>query len=258
MTEYGLVLSGGGAMGSYEIGVWKALRELGIKISGVAGTSVGALNGAMILQDDFELAQELWERITIDQIIDVDTDLLKRGLLKWTKEDFALFFSLFKDFIKEGGFDTTPLRQLIESNINEEKIRRSPMDFAINTYSLTDRKLIELYLHEIPRGELVPYLMASACLVIFKRAEINSKRYIDGGYFDNVPINLLANRGYKNLIVVELMSLFKRQPPEVKGLNIIKIKSTQPLGGILEFDPKRAKKNIHLGYEDTIRVFTRY
>ena len=46
--EYGLVLDGGGARGAYQIGAWKALKEAGVKISAVAGTSVGALNGALI------------------------------------------------------------------------------------------------------------------------------------------------------------------------------------------------------------------
>ena len=56
MDGYGLVLGGGGARGSYEIGVWKALKELGIPIIGVAGTSVGALNGAIIVQNEYEKA----------------------------------------------------------------------------------------------------------------------------------------------------------------------------------------------------------
>ena len=46
--EYGLVLEGGGAKGAYQIGAWKALKEAGIHVKGIAGTSVGALNGALI------------------------------------------------------------------------------------------------------------------------------------------------------------------------------------------------------------------
>ena len=149
--EYGLVLGGGGAMGSYEIGVWKALRELNINICAIAGTSVGALNGAMIIQGDFERAVELWENITLDQIIDIDSRLLNKGLLKWKKEDFSLFFALFMDFIKEGGFDTRPLRKLLEENIKEDIIRSSNKEFAINTYSITDREPRELYIDQIPK-----------------------------------------------------------------------------------------------------------
>ena len=49
---YGIVLEGGGAGGSYQVGAWQAIKELGLEFGGVAGTSVGALNGAMILQGD--------------------------------------------------------------------------------------------------------------------------------------------------------------------------------------------------------------
>ena len=50
MKKTALVLSGGGSRGAYEIGVWKALKTLGIQIDMVMGTSVGAINGAMIVQ----------------------------------------------------------------------------------------------------------------------------------------------------------------------------------------------------------------
>ena len=46
--EYGLVFDGGGARGAYQIGAWRALSEAGVKVSAVAGTSVGALNGALV------------------------------------------------------------------------------------------------------------------------------------------------------------------------------------------------------------------
>ena len=58
--EYGLVLEGGGAKGSFQIGAWRALREAGIKIKGVSGVSVGALNGALICMDDPEKAEDIW------------------------------------------------------------------------------------------------------------------------------------------------------------------------------------------------------
>lgn len=255
MMEYGLVLGGGGAMGSYEIGVWKALRELNINICAIAGTSVGALNGAMIIQGDFERAVELWENITLDQIIDIDSRLLNKGLLKWKKEDFSLFFALFMDFIKEGGFDTRPLRKLLEENIKEDIIRSSNKEFAINTYSITDREPIELYIDQIPKGKLVSYLIASACLPIFKTAEISNIKYLDGGFYDNVPINLLAKKGYKNIISVELLTKNIKRPLEIDVSNLITIKSSANLGGLMEFDPDRAKANIELGYLDTLKTF---
>ena len=68
-NEYGLVLEGGGAKGAYQIGAWKALREAGVKLKGIAGTSVGALNGALICMGDYENARKVWENITYSRIM---------------------------------------------------------------------------------------------------------------------------------------------------------------------------------------------
>jgi len=57
-TSVALVLSGGGARGAYQIGVWKALRELNIDIVAVYGTSVGAINGALIAYGDYDFAEK--------------------------------------------------------------------------------------------------------------------------------------------------------------------------------------------------------
>ena len=52
MESYGLVLAGGGAKGIYQIGAWKALRELDIPIQAVTGASIGSINGALLAQGD--------------------------------------------------------------------------------------------------------------------------------------------------------------------------------------------------------------
>ena len=62
----GLVLSGGGLKGSYQIGAYKALKKLKIKIGVVTGTSIGALNGAFIAAIDYKKALKLWKNIKID------------------------------------------------------------------------------------------------------------------------------------------------------------------------------------------------
>ena len=58
--SYGVVLEGGGAKGAYQVGAWKALRETGIKIRGVVGSSVGSLNGVMMVMDDFTGTWDIW------------------------------------------------------------------------------------------------------------------------------------------------------------------------------------------------------
>ena len=76
--EYGLVLDGGGARGAYQIGAWKALREAGVHINAVAGTSVGALNGALICMGDLEKAEKIWSEMTFSRVMDVDDAWMER------------------------------------------------------------------------------------------------------------------------------------------------------------------------------------
>ena len=74
---YGLVLEGGGARGAYQIGAWRALKEAGIAISGIAGTSVGALNGALVCMDDLERAERIWKNIRWSHVMDVDDSVVE-------------------------------------------------------------------------------------------------------------------------------------------------------------------------------------
>ena len=68
---YAIALEGGGAKGAYEIGVWQALDEAGVKYNAVSGTSVGALNGALMAMRDLPRAVECWSNIHMSQVIDL-------------------------------------------------------------------------------------------------------------------------------------------------------------------------------------------
>ena len=57
------------ARGAYEAGVWKALLELGIDYQIVTGTSIGAVNGALMATREYERACEIWDTIEIGDIM---------------------------------------------------------------------------------------------------------------------------------------------------------------------------------------------
>ena len=59
-----IVLSGGGSKGAYQIGVWKALRKMKIKYDIVTGTSIGSVNGIMMVQKEYHKAKYLWDNIS--------------------------------------------------------------------------------------------------------------------------------------------------------------------------------------------------
>ena len=118
---YALVLAGGGAKGVYQIGAWKAFRELDIRFEAVIGASVGALNGALIVQDDFEGALELWSSMSLDKVIALPGEILHDGNLHLNGNTFDYLRKLRDEFFKKGGLDTTPLRKIIEKYADEKK-----------------------------------------------------------------------------------------------------------------------------------------
>lgn len=251
MSGYGVVLGGGGAKGGYEIGVWKALRELEIPIEAVAGTSVGALNGAIIAQGDFEAAYNLWTSLSIESVINLERDMS-------TEENKKKYISMLETLgssILAGGMDVTPLKKMLLEIIDEEKIRNSNIDFGIVTFSLSDFKPVKVFKKDIPKGQIVDYLLASSCFPAFKRYEIDEKKFIDGGVCDNIPISLMLDLGVKNIIAVDVSGPGVNRSVDTKDINIINIKNSEDLGGVLDFNPERSKFNIELGYLDTLRVF---
>lgn len=254
----GLVLEGGGAKGSYQIGAWKALRELGIEFEGVAGTSIGALNGAFFMQDDFDEAYSLWYDMNPGIVISGDDNLMEK-ILKMDLEgkDYQRVMNSLKRLAGQKGFDITPLRNLISSKLREDRIRASGKTFGFMTVSLTDFKPMEIYLEDIPEGQMAEYLIASANLPVFKLDRIEGKLYIDGGFYDNLPVKLLTAKGFTEIITIELNGLGLKQKWQTKDqkVNVTAIKPSADLGRTLEFLPSTARRNLAMGYYDTLRVF---
>ena len=118
---YAIALEGGGAKGAYEAGVWKALEEAGVRYHAVAGTSVGALNGAMMATHDLKTALELWETISFSQVFDADDEQMKK-IYDRDLEGLDIK-GLLKDFVgilKDGGLDIEPLKLMMMEYIDEE------------------------------------------------------------------------------------------------------------------------------------------
>ncbi len=254
--EYGIVLEGGGAKGAYQIGVWKALMEYGVKIKAIAGVSVGALNGALICMGDYDRAVNLWSNISYSSIMNVDDDEMDKLMNRNFKDiNFQTVGQRSKKLLSSGGIDVTPLKQLMEEVVDEKKIKESEIEFIIGTFNLSNMKEIEITAKETEDGCLKDYLMASASFPLFKSEKFNGKTYIDGGVANNVPIDMLINRGYEDIIVIRIFGVGMEKKIKIpENVNIVSIAPKTQLCNILEFNPKKAVRNISLGYFDTVRI----
>lgn len=242
-----LVLSGGGSKGSYQIGVWKALRKLHIKFDIVTGTSVGALNGALVAQKNYYKAIHLWKRINLK--------LLFGEKAVDSTDDMTVMKMYGKSIIKQGGMEVKELEKLLKKEINYKRIMKSKINYGLVTFNLSTKKPIQITKHEIPNELFADYLMASAsCYPAFKKKEIKGENYIDGGFYDNLPINLAIEMGADEIIAVDLSAPgFNKRPR--KKVPTIKIKPNNKLTNFLNFYEEGAKRNIKLGYNDTLKKF---
>ena len=249
-----VVLGGGGARGAYEVGVWQAMEELGMDYQVVTGTSVGALNGALMVQKDLDAALYLWNHLDNSDVMEDMPNLTED---KGSRRE--IYRSFFRQVIREGGVDTAPLARLVEQLVDEKLLRLSPRELGIVTVDVTARQAVELFLPEIPSGQLPDYLLASAaCFPFFRPREIGGATFVDGGYANNIPVDL---------------ALRARQTPEemiavdVEGLGLVRrvhthiplktIRCHWDLGDLFLFDRQRSRRNIRLGYLDTMKAMGR-
>lgn len=252
----GLALEGGGAKGAYHMGVVKAFLEEGYEFGGITGTSIGALNGAVIAQGDFEKGYELWENMEPSILFNVD-DIDYNSFLNIDnidKENIIKLASRAKRIIKQKGIDTSRIRQLLQSVIDEEKLRKSEIDFGLVTVSISDLKPLELCKEDIPEGKIVDYLIASANFPGFEPQKIEDKYYMDGGLYDNCPINLLAKKGYREIIAVRTLGIGIVQNVKYPDVNVTNITPSENIGRILNFDNELIHKNLQMGYYDAMRL----
>ena len=128
-----LVLAGGGARGSYQVGVWRALTELGWRPQIITGTSVGSLNGAMFALDLYETARDMWMSIRSQDVMELPEE----------NADLSELHAFLREVVRDGGMDVTPLEEIVERVLDEDALRASPIRFGLVTVEKRGLKLPE-------------------------------------------------------------------------------------------------------------------
>lgn len=248
-----VALCGGGTKGAYELGVWQALKELDINYQIVTGTSIGSINGAMMACEDYENAKMLWETIEMDKIMEDGINLTNtiEGMYN-QKEALRPFL---KKYVQNKGADVSPFEKFIAELIDEEKVRNSKVDFGLVTVQVSPFKPLELRLEDIPKGMLQDYIMCSSAIFpLFPMHKIGNKTYVDGCYYDNLPIDLALKMGADEVIAVDLHVT----PSHPEYLNKPFVKYIYPgrsLGTMMNFEKDIINANILSGYQDAMKVF---
>lgn len=256
----GLVLEGGGAKGAFHLGAVKALYDNGYTFDGVSGTSIGAINGAIIAQEGgYQALYDMWTSITPNDITDFDNVMVaklqnkerdKESIIYWMKQSIKI--------LKNYGVPTDKIIPFLRKYVDEDKLRAAKMDFALVTYSVSDMMPLELFKEDIPQGSLHEYIFASAYYPAFRMNRIDGKLFVDGGVYDNLPLNALARKGYDELFAIRTMSRMPHSIIVDKSIKVHYICPSEDLGGTTELNSKMVNYNIKLGYYDAMRFVKSY
>ena len=243
-----VVLSGGGSKGSYEIGVWKALRRLHIKYDIVTGTSIGALNGALMTQKTYLKALYIWHKLSLEY-------LFEQQPKSDTKKDILKLYG--DNFLKNGGMDIKKIESIIRKGINMKRFYKTDIDYGLVTFNFSTKKPLVISKKDISEDKLIDYLMASAtCYPAFQMKDIDGDKYIDGGFYDNLPINLAIELGATEAIIVDLRAPGLKKLPK-GNIKTTYIKPKNKISFFLDFNSEQAKINMNFGYNDTMKAFKR-
>lgn len=251
----GIALEGGGAKGAYQAGAYIALKKNHIKPSIIAGTSIGSVNAALMVQGDIKKLVNLWLTTTTD-IFGISNELaenIKNKNLKITDIETGMID--LKKILKNKGIDVTKFLNLLKKSIDEDKIRKSKIKLGLITVKFDGLKPLELTIDDIPKGKLPEYILASCYLPLFNyKPIIDNSYYLDGGFYNNVPLSLVENYGCDTIYSIRIKGIGISHNKLKKETKVIEIKPSENLGSIIIFDKESNIHNMKLGYYDTLKV----
>ena len=250
----GLVLSGGGAKGAYQAGVWKAMVEAGVaeRVKAISGTSVGAINAAAFASvRDPGSIKTLWH----NRVSEVVTPNFK-ALSPLKMLEVVDHFADGKPFPLHGLLDRDALEKLLLETLADVKWNVANPAVYVTTLECRGGSLGELDRSSYRKvcfridGEqsndvrIKKILASSAIPLCFSPVELDGRRYVDGGWNEmggeNVPVTpLLHKHPELSTIVVVRCNSKSIEPEPLKvpsGTNarIIEIRPKKPLPGIFD------------------------
>ena len=271
-NKIGIVFGGGGGRGAYQIGVLKALDEMGLPglIKGVAGTSVGALNGAMFCAGNLDEAIGVWSSVSEDMI-------LKRNDIRSMRS-------------YNGWFSNSGLKMLIKQHVDLTAVKHSKAVFyaaasrikspeTLYRYikSHQDKNLFHKLVTDFLKGAITftssaryfkvgdydirvieDILLASSAIpFVFPDIVIDDEVYVDGGINDNVPITPLYNDGFRKFLVIALNAAYEIPANKFPGAKFLKLALNEKdllkiVGDTFDFTAQGAQTRMRSGYEDCI------
>ncbi len=230
-----LVLQGGGAIGAYQVGVYQALHEAGIEPDWVIGTSIGAINGALIAGNPpaqrMERLEAFWGQ--------VERQAPAAGWLAWLGMGSAIsnlttmthgipgFFApnpaawqgpqAILGVDAASYYSTAPLRETLSSLVDFDYLHAGPTRLTVGTVNVRNGGMRYFDSRDEPIG--LDHVMASGALPpAFPAIRIDGDPYWDGGIYSNTPIEAVLDDNPRRDSVIFAVNVWKSEGPEPESI----------------------------------------
>lgn len=262
--KIGIALPSGGFLGSYTVGQLMYLRDAGIEIENfdsIVGTSVGAINEVALLSVGLDGTIDIWNNIKSEDIYKGDLSTTKceafnkiLDKLYTTGNNVGNLALILRGFIG-GSVDNSPLRELLESKVDKDKVLNSGIEVGLVTTKLDGFKQVMATNRngKLTSDNLIDYvMMSSSCYPVFPVAEYEGERYIDGGYTDpNNGKYLFSEFNCDKAIVLDLQSYGNNFSDDNR---VVYCSPSEDVGSFLDTNQETIQRNMKLGYEDMKRA----
>ena len=205
-----LVLQGGGALGAYQVGVYQALHEAGIEPDWVIGTSIGAINAALICGNEpavrLDRLDAFWSRIRRPDVSTGGLDpfglaghlgtmsVMLRGIPSFFAPNLAALrgTAAALGIERSSYFSTAPLRETLQELIDWPYLRECRTRMTVGAVNVRSGAMRYFDTRDEPLG--IDHVMASGALPpAFGAVRIGDQPYWDGGIYSNTPIEAVLD-----------------------------------------------------------------
>ncbi len=195
-----LVLCGGGSRGALEVGFYRALAEMGVAIDFIAGSSIGALNGAFIASGmNASDLDKLWRNVRFRDIFG----------LKWR--------SLVSLRTADSIYGNVRLRRFLERHLPARRFEDLEVPLTILATDLWTGGSILL-----ERGDLIEAVLASVAFPgLLPPVAVEGRQLVDGGITNNLPLDVAVEKGATTALAIRCRCEKTRKEPIHGIVNVL-------------------------------------
>ena len=264
--DIGLVLSGGGAKGAYEVGVWQAICEAGLdgRIGAMSGSSVGSLCAVLFSSiREPGKCESVWAAAMTDAFEVNVGSILATALANGPALD---------KYANDNGFmSKAALRRAVDANLSAWP-PQLPVAVYATTTEATTRKRTSFRLDTLSRTNMLDRVMASCALpVLFSPQTIGGSRHVDGGLVDNRPVAPIVDNDPETAIKTIVVVYLVHEPggrvvqSEIGSRRLVEIIPSEDISlwirdldfAAIDNRPATARRLIELGRKDARRALVK-